>query len=299
MIQIKLIQTANLWALVYIWPFFLIAAGLGLILRSFWKYFGLVVDVLVVSGAFLAVFYAPRLGWTHVPEYVINGNLFSVGPSEGGSGKIITESRDVQGFTKIRLSYPARVFISQGETESLSIEADDNVAAEIRTQVVNGVLEINNLHDHRLIILPTRTPKITIVVKDLAELDFESAGEVQVKGLKTDDLKMLMDGAGSLKLDSVDLKSFDCNLNGAGSVQATGSADTLHVHVQGLGNFDGGDLHSQSSTVNLDGMGNATVWVDKDLTANVNGLGSVNYYGSAQVNKSVDGLGGIKYLGNK
>ncbi len=54
----------------------------------------------------------------------------------------------------------------------------------IRTQVVNGVLEINGLHDPVFTIAPTQTPKITIVVKDLAQVDFQSAGELQFKGIK-------------------------------------------------------------------------------------------------------------------
>jgi hypothetical protein len=298
-IQIKIVQPTSLWALVYLWPFLLIAAGLGLILRAYWKYFTVVMDFLIVGGAFLAVLFAPQLGWTHAPEYIINGNSFIVGPGERGSGKIVTETRKVQDFTKIRLSYPAQVIISQGGAELLTIEADDNVAAAIRTQVVDGVLEINNLHDHFWTISPTRPPRITIVVKDLAELDFESAGDVQLNGLMTDNLKMIMDGAGSLKLDNLQLKSLDCNLSGVGSVQASGIADAINVHVQGLGSFNGSNLHTQSAIVNLDGMGSATVWADNNLRADVSGMGSVNYYGNAQVSKTVDGLGTVKYMGNK
>ena len=299
MIQMKTIPPSSLWALIYLWPFFLIAAGLGLILRSYWKYFPLVFDFLVVGGALLAVLLAPQLGWAHAPDYVITGNGFFIGPGERGSGKIIIETREVPDFTKMRLSYPAQVIISQGEPESLSIEADDNVAADIRTQVVNGVLEITPIHDHLLTISPTRPPKITIVVKDLTELDFESAGDVQLNRLTTDNMKLIMNGAGSLKLDNIQLKSLDCNLNGVGSVQASGTADSINVHVQGLGSFNGSNLHSHAAIVNLDGMGSATVWADNSLRADVSGMGSINYYGNAQVSKTVDGLGSVKYLGNK
>lgn len=172
MIQFGTIQSSSLWALVYIWPLFLIAAGLGLILRGYWKYLTVVFDILVVGGAFLAVLFAPQLGWNRAPDYVITGNGISIGSSEHGSGKIITQSRQIPEFTKIRISYPAQVTVSQGGTESLTIEADDNVAGEIRTQVVDGELDINQVHNHQFIISPTRSPKITIVVKDLTELDF-------------------------------------------------------------------------------------------------------------------------------
>jgi len=299
LIQMQIIQPSNLWALVYLWPFLLIAAGLGMILRPYRKYSSLLMDVLVIGGAFMAVLFAPQLGWTHATEYTINGSGFFVGLGERGSGKLVTESRDVHDFRSIRLSFPAQVIINQGETESLTIQAEDNVAAEIDSQVVDGVLEINNLNGSHFPISPTKPVKITIVVKDLSELDFETAGEVNLEGLKTDQLKLMMNGAGALTLDNVQLNMLDCNLAGVGSIRASGTTDSENVHVQGLGSFNGGDLHSQMATVNLDGMGSATVWADKKLNANVDGLGSINYYGDAQVIKTVDGLGSSKNMGKK
>jgi len=134
-----------------------------------------VIDVLVIGGIFIAVLYAPRLGWTQAPDYSIHGNGFYVGPGEPGSGKLITESRDVHDFKSIRLSYPAQVVINQGEVESLTIQADDNVAGDIGTQEVNGVLDIKNINGFQIPISPTQPVKITVVVKDLDELDFETA----------------------------------------------------------------------------------------------------------------------------
>ncbi|RPJ25391.1 MAG: hypothetical protein EHM33_14675, partial [Chloroflexi bacterium] len=57
------IPSANLWALTHIWPFVLIAAGVGIILRSFWKYSSILMDVVIIAGAVLAIVYAPQLGW--------------------------------------------------------------------------------------------------------------------------------------------------------------------------------------------------------------------------------------------
>lgn len=299
MVQIKLIQPSNLWALVYLWPFLLIAAGLGLIFRTYWKYFTLVTDVLVVGGAFLAVFFAAQLGWAHAPSYMLNGSGYFVGPGERGSGKVITETREARDFTRIHLSYPAQLTITQGANESLTITGDDNLVAGIRTQVADGVLEINFLEGHKLNITPSKPTKINVVVKDLIELTFDSAGEIQVEGLKTNFLKMTMDGAGALKLNEVQLKNLECNLNGVGSIEANGSADNVNITMQGLGNFNGDNLHIQTATINLDGMGSASVWADKTLKADVSGLGSVNYYGDAEVSKTVEGLGSINFKGKK
>ncbi len=44
-----------------------------------------------------------------------------------GSGDVITESRDVSGFDSVSLTGIGRVIITQGDKESLTIEADDNL----------------------------------------------------------------------------------------------------------------------------------------------------------------------------
>lgn len=298
MIEMGRLPASNLWALVYIWPFFLIAAGLGLILRSYWRYTGLLMDVLVVGGAALAVLFAPQLGWTQAPNYMFAGDMF-IGPGERGSGNVITENRDVANFTTMQISYPAQVVVRQGQSESLTIQAEDNVVADIRTQVSGDELIIEGIHRHSMRVIPTKPIKITIVVTDLSKIDFESAGQVRVESLKADDLHMILNGAGTLTLDNAQLASLICELDGAGSIHASGTATNLDVHVNGLGSFDGEDLHSQVANASLNGAGSATVWVDKNLSAEINGMGSVNYYGSPHIDQTIDGLGTVQSAGRK
>src|SRR3990172_8730203 len=86
------IPTANLWAMAYIWPFLLIAAGLGLILRSYWSDAGIFISALLVIGALAAVIYAPAFGWDTGPAlgWTLDWNA---GGSVRGSGNLETETR--------------------------------------------------------------------------------------------------------------------------------------------------------------------------------------------------------------
>lgn len=59
------IPSGNLWALTHIWPFLLIAAGLGIILRPYWQYTSILLDVIIIGGVLLAIIYTPQLGWTN------------------------------------------------------------------------------------------------------------------------------------------------------------------------------------------------------------------------------------------
>lgn len=294
------VPAANLWALTHIWPFLLIAAGLGIILRSYWKYTSIVLDVLIIGGAVLAILYAPQLGWTNPSFFTMFNNREPFfGPGERGSGNVITQTREVSGFEAVSVSYPAEVLIKQGNAESLKIEAEDNLLPNLKTQVKNGTLEIFYQRENGKHVNPTKTVKITVVVKDLKNVDFTSAGELTVDNLKTDTLDVSMSGAGNMKLDQILVKSLGLSLSGAGSSTASGTADDLNLSISGFGDFKGADLHSQDAQVDISGAGSATVWAEKNLDAQISGAGSVNYYGSPSLTKQISGVGGINHSGNK
>jgi hypothetical protein len=295
------IPSGNLWALTHIWPFLLIAAGLGIILKPYWQYTSLALDVLIIGGVVLAILYAPQLGWARPSMFAVfnnNGDIF-MGPGERGSGNVVTETRDVSGFRALEIDYPAQVFVKQGNQESLEIEAEDNLLPGLKTEVRNGVLQIFYRTERGKHINPTEVVKITIVAKDLADVEFNSAGELTIDGLETDNLDVSLSGAGNLRLDEVQLQGLGVNLSGAGSMTASGIADNLDVNISGFGDFKGADLHGKVARVNISGAGSATVWVDEDLTAGISGAGSISYYGSASVSKQISGVGGINHVGNK
>jgi hypothetical protein len=300
LIYAGVIPSSNLWALTHIWPFVLIVAGVSLILHHYWKYMSWLMDVIIVGGAVLAIVFAPQLGWTNPSmfSFVQNGEPY-FGPGEPGSGNIVTESREVHDFSMIDVSYPVQITIQQGEVESLKIEAEDNVLPGLKTQVVQGVLEIFYKSEGGKHVNPTHPVKMTVVVKDLSEVNFSSAGELTVIGLKTQDLDLALSGAGNLKLDNIAVKNLAVGLSGAGSLAASGTTDNLKLNISGVGSYHGTDLNSKTAQVNISGMGSATVWVDDELTASISGAGSVNYYGSPRVSKNVSGLGSVIHSGDK
>jgi len=300
MVSAGKLPSENLWALTHFWPFILIGAGVGLILRPYWKYSTLVMDVLVVGGALFSILYAPQLGWAK-PSMItmFNDGEMYFGPGESGSGNVVTETRKVTDFHAIDISYPGEIVITQGNAVSVKVEAEDNVLPGLKTQVKNGTLEIFYKAEKDKRVNPTEMVTITIVVKDLDDLQFSSAGELTIDGLKTDSLDFGLSGAGKVTVSDIETKNLSIDLSGAGSMDASGTADIVDVNISGFGSFEGGDLHSQSASVNISGAGSATVWADDDLDANVSGAGSVNYYGSPSVTKNVSGVGGVSSKGDK
>jgi hypothetical protein len=298
LVNMGIVPPANLWALASYWPILLIALGIGLILRTFWEPATTVMSALVVVGAVVVVLFAPQLNLNTVPTWSLGNNFAGSLP---GSGKIISQTREVDGFQTISIRYPAEVTIQQGSAELVTVTADDNLLPQLSTATSGGTLTIKNTEANwGKRVNPSQTVKIKITVKDLRELDFSAAGDVSVDGLKTDTLKVSVSGAGTLTISNLAAGRLDCNLSGAGTIRASGAADDLKLRISGVGSFEGGELHSQAADAGISGAGSAKLWVERSLEAQISGTGSINYYGApATVTKHVSGLGSINSVGSK
>lgn len=293
------ISGANLWVLLKFWPVLLIAIGLDLIVRQRWPLVGNLIAILTVTLAVLAVVFAPQLGFA-TPGNGWFGSIPFVWGGEPGSGHVMTEARNVSDFDAVSFNSVGEVTIQQGETESLTIEAEDNVLPEIRTEVRNGTLYIGYAEENGWArVQPTKTIRFTLTVKQLNEINLAGAGSVVAKALKSDKLQVVLSGAGSLSCEELEAGDLALRLSGAGSIDASGKATRLEVRLSGFGSFKGGNLQSETADVTISGTGSAVVWATGHLDARISGLGSVQYYGQPQVTKNVSGLGSVQHLGDK
>ncbi|HKY79628.1 MAG TPA: DUF2807 domain-containing protein [Anaerolineales bacterium] len=291
------VPSANLWALTYIWPFLLIGLGAGLILRNYWAEAGILISALLVIGAVAAVIYAPQLGWADSPAgWGWHWNWYA-GGAVRGSGNVETETRQLGAFGSINVRYPADIFIQQGENESVSITADDNLLPQLGTEVISGTLTIDNTERSRgRRVNASETVQITLIVQDMSEITFDSAGSIKIDGLSGGSLAVTLRGAGNITLMNVTLDELEVRIEGAGSMDASGIVGNLVVRIDGLGSLNAADLASQTANMTVNGLGSATIRVEQDLEVRIDGLGSVNYYGSPEVREQVDGLGSVKHI---
>ncbi len=188
---------------------------------------------------------------------------------ERGSGTMATETRDVSGFTEVDLSGSGKALISVTGTESLTVEAEDNILPLLTTEVRNGRLVLGVKQG----ISPTRGIVYTITVVSLESVELSGSGLVSATG--------------------VDAGDFDVEISGSGTVVAEGAAGSLDLSISGSGSFDGEDLVSALGNVSLSGSGSAVVNVKDDLDVRVSGSGSVRYLGEPSVSVSIFGSGDV------
>ena len=214
-----------------------------------------------------------------------------------GSGDVITESREVSGFDGVSHTGIGRVIITQGDKESLTIEADDNLLEHITSEVKNGTLELGFTDN---VTINSASPiTFTVGVKDLKELDSTGTGSIEIGELSADNLSISTSGTGSISIGTLTATDLVINAEGTGDIKLAGNVETQEITRVGTGDYDAADLESKTAKVEAVGTGNVVIWVLDSLDVEITGTSEVSYYGSPNVTESITGTGSLTSLGDK
>lgn len=238
-----------------------------------------------------AIFFLGLLGLTVFGLSACNARLVR------GSGDIVVESREISDVDSISLEGLGRVIITQGNTESFSIETDDNLLRHIETRVENGTLTIQWSGD--TVLQPTRGITYRVGLRDLNSIQASGAGDFEIDTLATDRLSVNFSGAARLTIDDLRTGEIDLEISGASEIELAGQAESVGLELSGLGRFDAADLEAERVVIDISGGGSARVWAHESLDLSLSGLGEVSYYGNPEVSQDISGGGQIVSLGEK
>ncbi|MFZ6031038.1 MAG: GIN domain-containing protein [Chloroflexota bacterium] len=297
--MMNVIPGMQLLALLNLWPLLLIAAGVQIIFGKRAAWAGALMGILVVAALFAAAFFGPQLGIDHLPTWAsINGPYNSLANETIiGSGTQGEESREVEGFERIRLEGVGKLIVEQGEKISLDILADENLLPYLTSDVRAEELVLGVKRGYN--VQPRQGIEYRLVVTDLSALYLDGAGNIVVKALDTKSLKIVVAGAGGITLEALQSKRLAIEIDGSGWVRAAGQSDELESAINGAGNLEAEDLECRQAELNISGLGKITAWVTGSLSARISGAGSIAYYGHPDVEKRVDGVGSVQSLGEK
>jgi hypothetical protein len=209
------------------------------------------------------------------------------------------QTRNVGQFDGVTLGMSAKMYVKQGNTSSVTIEASDDALEHIETEVKNGVLIIKQDNDWKWW-KNWNSKNVRIYVTNPVFNHVSVSGSGDIKGENTLESKSMYIGiSGSGKLD-LDIRAVDLNskISGSGNVELSGSARNTEFAISGSGNLNAEDLASESCEVRISGSGNCRVNVDTSLDSRVSGSGNVYYRGNPEkLNNHSSGSGSIKKVG--
>jgi hypothetical protein len=217
-----------------------------------------------------------------------------------GSGNVITRAWQVSDFDRVSLSGSGRVVITQGDDESLTVEADDNLMQYIKAEVQDRTLVLGLTDTPRFgTIRPSRTIRYNVNLDKVSGLTISGSGDIEAEDLSAENLGITISGSGDLEIGLLTAEALDVQLTGSGDVDLAGYVLEQDVKITGSGKYRAGDLESQRAQVRVSGSGDATVWAADTLDIRVTGSGDVEYYGTPQVAQRVTGSGRVRDLGDR
>ncbi|MBT3363295.1 MAG: hypothetical protein HN929_00960 [Chloroflexi bacterium] len=216
-----------------------------------------------------------------------------------GSGNLITEQEDYTDFTQVEINSAFEYTITQSDTFSIGITADDNVMPYVNvTKVGNRVkvaldnVSLRNAHYEANITMPTLSGVLIDSASRGSISGFDSTGALSLTVTSASRLTLVDITAGAITANvnsastvtgTLNASSLNLNASGASTVQITGSATEADLTVGGaskallvgfpIGNVD----------VTVDGASKATLNVSGTLDINADGASTVQYTGGPTI----------------
>jgi Putative auto-transporter adhesin, head GIN domain len=187
-----------------------------------------------------------------------------------GSGVRKVEKRQLGPFTSIATDGAFEIEVVCQQPQTFEIEGDDNLLPMVSTEVLNGVLRINNEGSYS-----TRTAmKIKISAPNIEGITANGAGTIEVSRVKND--------------------KFDIDSNGAATIRVSGETKDLRIDANGAGAVDAHKLRAAKADVESRGVAKIEVFASEVLNVTVAGPSQVIYDGDPAVNQTVNGPGSVR-----
>ena len=188
-----------------------------------------------------------------------------------GNGNFSSEMRELTKFKaiKITIGYD-KIIVNCDQEPSIQISGDENILPLITTRVQKGTLIIGS--------------DSTFETKSDAEII------INVKSLK----EFTFDGVGMTVIHNLNEDKFNCNINGVGSCELTGTVKAFNVSVNGVGSVNARQLIADDVVASLNGVGSVKLYAKNSLNASMNGIGGLTYFGNpTELILNDSGIGGI------
>jgi len=211
------------------------------------------------------------------------------------NSEVITETVSITDFNKINLEMDADIYFTQGNEQSVIVEAPEKLLEHISTTVFQNTLTID--FDNHFCYTNKKTVKIYIVSPNLEEIDIEGSGDIKVENLlNSDNFKIKISGSGDFYADSMAVNIFNAEISGSGEVYAA-SMDTINkqtIKISGSGDVDLLAMPCLETSISISGSGDCKVNSIDQLDVKISGSGDVRYLGSPIINSSISGSGSVK-----
>ena len=241
------------------------------------------------------------------------------------SSKVINKKRDLSGFSSISISGGWDAVITQGESFSVTIEANKESMDNLRIEVKNETLYVSSERTFRFLdIFRSRSSnirKVYITLPLLQKITASGGSNILPQtSFSTENMKILLSGGSDLESLSLDCQSLDCKMSGGSDanihlvngenvkITTSGGSDVslsgISATLLNLQTSGGSDVKLEGTTTNLqvNASGGSDVSAFKlmveNCTATLSGGSDADFYVTDTLNVSLSGSSDVRCKGN-
>jgi len=193
-------------------------------------------------------------------------------------------NRNVSNFHELSVSGPFDVEVTQGNTESLQIEANSKFLDHIVTEVINNELRIymkkgtwQNWGSH------SRNPKIYLNFKILTHISASASAEIDGdKTIKAENIKLEASSSGDIHLDDLQASEVECNVSSGSDIDIVGKANFLSASASSGADLDADKFKVKKCKAAASSGADMSLNVSQDLDAVASSGADIDYRGNPQ-----------------
>jgi hypothetical protein len=213
-----------------------------------------------------------------------------------GNGNLKKDNRNASGYTAVGSGGAFDVEINYGTSNTITVEADENLLPYIESVVENNELKLRAKKGYNL--KSRNKMKITVSLTKMTALHVSGSGNVKGDGDFNNDgtTNISISGSGDVKLNFGKFNGLEVKISGSGNMKLKGKETSkISAQVSGSGNIDAYDVSASEVTARVSGSGNVNVTASASVDAVISGSGNVNYKGAASdVKQKTSGSGKVR-----
>jgi hypothetical protein len=213
-----------------------------------------------------------------------------------GDGPVVTETRDVSGFSGIDFRIAGDVYFKKDSVYKVEVSAQQNILDKLDTYISEGNLVIkprNGIH--------IRSYKdVTVLVSgpELNRLRVSGSGNISTgDAFTTGSIDMDVSGSGKITVADMTADYADLKISGSGDIKIQNGAITEEkIKISGSGSIDLSNVTAIKATTTTSGSGDIRLQVSESLNATISGSGSVYYKGNPIIDTKISGSGKVTHM---
>ena len=208
----------------------------------------------------------------------------------GNSNVVITERTIKADFSGIKVSTGIDLFIRQGSTNAITVEADENLHDLIITEVKEGILKIYTDKN----IWKAKARKVYVTIENLTLLKASSGSNVKSESvINTNEIYIDASSGASIDIEVV-AKSAVTEASSGSDVKIKGTTINHTARASSGSSINAYKLKSTNANASASSGASINIYASKNMDAKASSGGAIDYTGNpARINKEASSGGSI------